>query len=104
MLFTDASDDGYGGYLVRRGGQDVVSGKFGEFEINKSSTFRELAAVKFALCSLQSVIASESISIFTDNFSASRILSVGISKNHLQKLAIDIFKICLQRNIRLIPQ
>ena len=104
MLFTDASEDGYGGFLVKRGGHAVVAGKFGAIDLTTSSTHRELAAVKYALQSLTSVLTNESITIFTDNFSASRILAVGSSKSHLQRLAIDIFRICLRNNVRLIPQ
>ena len=67
MLFTDASEDGYGGFLVKRGGHAVVAGKFGALDL---ATHRELATVKYALQSLESVLINESINIFTDNFSA----------------------------------
>ena len=102
MLFTDASEDGYGGFLVKRGGHAVVAGKFGALDLAKSSTHRELAAVKYPLQSLESVLINESINIFTDNFSASRILEVGSSKSHLQRLALDIFQVSAIMNGRLV--
>ena len=104
MLFTDASDNGYGGFLIKREGHEVAAGKFGYHDMAQSSTHRELAAVKYALQSLVSLLANESITVFTDNFAASRILAVGSSKKPLQTLALDIFVICLHNNIRLLPQ
>ena len=102
ILFTDASDDGYGGYLVKRAGQAVVVGKFSEHAQSMSSTMRELLAVQYSLQSLTSLLANESVRVYVDNFSASRILTVGSAKSHLQAIAINIFQICLFYNIKLI--
>ena len=82
ILFTDASDDGYGGYLVKRAGHVVVVGKFSELEHRTSSTTRELLAVKYSLESLASKLAHESVRAYVDNFAASRILTVGSAKEH----------------------
>ena len=68
-----------------------------------SSTFRELLAVKYSLQSLSASFANESIRVYVDIFSASRILTVVSAKIHLQALALKMFQICLNNNIRLLP-
>ena len=104
MMFTDASDHGYGGFLLRRIGKNVVVGKFDDQEREISSTARELLAVKYVLQSLHNSIAHTSIRVYVDNFASSRILAVGSSKPHLQKLAMEIFTIALSNDIRIMPQ
>ena len=102
ILFTYASDEGYGGFLVKRMGKTIVAGKFSTEESSTSSTMRELLAVKYSLQSLTSQLENESVRIYVDNFAASRILTVGSAKFHLQDIAITIFKICLTHNIKLL--
>lgn len=104
IVFTDASSAGYGGFLLKHVGKAVVVGKFAEHERIMSSTFRELLAVKYVLQSITSSIEHTSIRIYVDNFASSRILSVGSSKPHLQQLALEIFKIALSNDIRILPQ
>ena len=103
IMFTDASDSGYGGFIAERLGNTVCVGKFQEKERDESSTTRELTAVKYVLGSFGSILQNESIQINVDNLNACRILSVGSSKQHLQSLALDIFLYCLLHNIRLQP-
>ena len=91
MLFTVASEDGYGGFLVKRGGHAVVAGKFGILDLATSSPPRTR-------------VGQVRLTVVTDNFPASRILDVGSSKSQLQRLALDIFQICLRNNVRIIPQ
>jgi hypothetical protein len=104
IVFCDASDHGYGGFLLRYLGKDVFRGKFGHDEITLSSTNRELRAVKYALSSLQSSLAHSSVRVYVDNYATSRILTVGSRRPHLQKIAMEIFKICLHSDIRVLPQ
>ena len=40
--------------------------------------------------------------MYVDNFAASRILTVGSARSHLQEIALSIFQICLSYNIKLI--
>ena len=49
IVFCDASDHGYGGFLLRHLGKVVFRGDFSNFEISLSSTNRELRAVKYAV-------------------------------------------------------
>ena len=39
--------------------------------------------------------------VFTDNENASRIISVGSRRQHLQCLALDIFQLCLVNDIQI---
>ena len=50
-VYSDASDSGFGGYYVQCG-LDLVSGVWSREEMQTSSTFREILAVKFVLLSL----------------------------------------------------
>ena len=49
-------------------------------------------------------MTDQAIQINIDNFNATRILTIGSSKPHLQRLAIEIFHDCLSNNIKLIPE
>ena len=103
ILFTDASEYAYGGYLLQRLGKIICHGRFDHHQVGKSSTERELLAIKYCLESFAQAIRHEAINIRTDNFSASRILEIGSPKPHLQALAIRIFEICVKNDIRLFP-
>ena len=104
MVFTDASSTGYGGFYVSKLGQHICTGEFTNSEANSSSTFRELLAVKLVLQSYGEELSGQSIQINVDNQAATRILSVGSSKEHLQEVALDIFHYCLKNDIRLTPE
>ena len=95
---------GYGGFTVHKLQKLICSGKFTFREKQQSSTFRELLAVKFVLQSYAKILSNQAIQINIDNFSATRILEIGSSKEHLQKLAMDIFYHCLRNNIKITPQ
>ena len=47
MIFSDASDTGYGGYLVHKLGQHICAGRFVPGEADMNSTYRELFAVEY---------------------------------------------------------
>lgn len=104
IVFTDASQSGYGGFTMSKLGRLICAGKFTIHETQQSSTFRELLAVKKVLQSYDSILSNQAIQINTDNFSASRILTIGSSKEPLQNLALDIFYHCLRNNIKLTPE
>ena len=91
ILFTDASDYAYGGYLLKRLGKIVCHGKFDSKQRSGSSTERELLAIQYCLESFATLLRHEAVSVRTDNFAASRIVEIGSSKPHLQILASKIF-------------
>ena len=66
-----------------------------------SSTYRELLAVKLVLQSYGDKLKGQSIQVNIDNLAATRILTVGSAKDHLQKIALDIFYYCVTNDIKL---
>ena len=104
MIFTDASDSGYGGFAVDKLGTHICTGKFTSEETHTSSTVRELLAVKFVLKSYGSLLESKTIQVNIDNQAATRILAFGSAKIHLQSIALDIFHYCIKHDIKLLPQ
>ena len=103
LMFTDASKDGYGGFILKRLNKEVSFKKFKAVE-NKSSTHRELLAVKYALDSFKEVLQNQSVQVNIGNSSVCRILSAGNAKPYLQNIAIDVFNFCSKFNSKLIPQ
>ena len=101
---SDASQGGYGGFTISRLGTLICAGKFTPHETQLSSTFRELLAVKLVLQSYADILSNQAIQINIDNFSASRILTIGSSKPHLQQLSTEIFHYCSKNNIKLSPE
>ena len=70
-------------------------------EASKSSTWRELAAIDFAIEGFSSLLESSHVKWYTDNQAAEKIVDVGSMKPHLHKLVIKIFGACLKSKIKL---
>ena len=104
LMFTDASDHGYGGFILKRLNKEVCFAKFKDCEKQTSSTHRELLAVKYVLDSFGEMLRNQSIQVNIDNSSACRILSVGSAKPYLRNIAIDVFNFYSRFNFNLIPQ
>ena len=98
VVYSDASDTGFGGYFVQCG-LDLVSGVWSDDETRSSSTFREIMAVKFVLLSLVHHLSGLTVKWFTDNQNVPGIISSGSSKDHLQSEAVSIFNICCNHGI-----
>ena len=103
VVFSDASDTGYGGYVVEHG-SSVAYGQWTKHEAQQSSTWRELAAVLQVLKSVAAKLANFRVRWFTDNQNVARILSVGSKKPLLHALATKVFTLSVQHNIRLEPE
>ena len=103
VVYSDASDTGYGGYVVEHG-SCVSYGQWTDSEASQSSTWRELAAVLQVLMGVAKKLANYRVRWFTDNQNVSRILTVGSKKAQLHELALKIFSIAVQNNIRLEPE
>ena len=104
LVFTDASDDGYGGFILKRLNREVCSAKSKDCKKQTSSTHRELLAVKYVLDSFGEMLRNQSVQVNINNSSACRILTVGSAKPYLQNIAIDVFSFCSKFNIKLISQ
>ena len=100
IVFSDASDSGYGGYSVEVGPQ-FVHGTWSEHEAQLSSTWRELKAVYQVLCSLAPKLKGHIVKWFTDNQNVTRIVQSGSKKPHLQDGAMAIYEVCFQNGIKL---
>ena len=91
VVYSDASDIGFGGYIVETP-INIAHGMW--FDIQNvvrgnSSTRKELTAVKKVILSLIHFLESKKITWFTDNQNAVSIVSKGSTKTVLQKLALD---------------
>ncbi len=98
LVYSDASDTGYGGYLVEHGAH-VAQGMWTPDESKLSSTWRELQAVALVLESIAPKLAHTNIRWFTDNQNVVRIISVGSKKEHLQQVAMRIFSFCFANRV-----
>ena len=85
-------------------GESISRGKFSESEAGKSSTRRELLRTfENGLSSSAELIQSRILKHRTDNQNVARLLSVGSRKPEVQELVTDIFRLCIQNNIQLVP-
>ena len=66
-----------------------------------SSTWRELAAIVFALESFAPILEGSLVKWFTVSQTAARIIEVGSLKLDLHRLAIKIFQFCAEHSIHL---
>lgn len=62
-----------------------------------SSTWRELRAIELALASFKDSLVNKDVKWFTDNQSCVKIVQSGSMKHHLQSLAYNIFKMCVEQ-------
>ena len=102
LLFTDASDAGWGAYLGSDHLSDLWSPDVSLFLINH----QELLAVFLAIRSFLHLLQGRSVSLFTDNTSA---LSYprkegGTRSSTLNSVAQEIFRLCESNDVRLLPQ
>ena len=74
----------------------MCKNNFNFIEETKSSTWRELQAIKYSLDSMK----KKHVKWYTDNYASSIIAKSGSNKRELQDLVIEIFKITFKRNIR----
>ena len=66
IVYSDASDCGYGGYSVEID-PEVAHGSWSKEEAILSSTWRELKAVYRVLCSLASKLKGHTVKWYSDN-------------------------------------
>ena len=98
--FSDASATGCGA-VISFDSQHVCHTLWESSEASKSSTWRELAAIDFAIESFSSVLESSRVKLYTDSQVASQIVDVCSMKPGLHNLTIKIFGACLTSKIKL---
>ena len=103
VVFTDASETGYGGYSATIDGS-VVSAMWTDEDIGRSSTHRELKAIYYVCLSYVSQLRNRKVKFFTDNQGAARIVQIGSPIGELQQIALAIFNVCLTNHIQLETQ
>ncbi len=103
VVYSDASDTGYGGYVVEHG-NCVSYGLWTADEAKQSSTWRELAAVHLVLKSVAPKLVNCRVRWFTDNQNVSRILVVGSRKPLLHAIALKVFSLVVSCQIHLEPE
>ena len=103
VVYSDASATGYGGFTVEHGCH-IAHGAWSDNQAAKSSTWRELRAVRMVLESLIPKLKNECILWFSDNQNVVRIMEIGSKKPELQEEAFAIFSIAAQNLIRIEPQ
>ena len=79
IVFSDASDIGYSGYIVEHSCY-AANGLWEDFVKTKSSTWRELVAVKRVLTDIAGRLVGQRVCWHTDNQNAARMLSIGSKK------------------------
>ena len=102
VVYSDASDTGFGGYKVQHGGY-IVHSQWSEVEAKESSTWRELQAVAEILEAVAAKLANHRVRWFTDNQNVVRIILVGSKKEKPQLEALRIFRLSLQHCIKVEP-
>ena len=100
IVYSDASETGFGRYLVRCG-EHKVTGSWQEHQKLYSPTLRDLFAVKYVIISLIDKLSGSSIKWHTDNKNVALILNIGSKKQHLQS---EIMQISINIDIEWIPR
>lgn len=100
VVYSDASNTGYGGYVVEHG-PSTVHGQWTLEEARQSSTWCDLTAVWQVLRSVAVKLSNTRVRWFTDNQNVVRILQVGSKQAHLQSIAVRIFSLSVHWQIRL---
>jgi len=107
-IFCDASDVGFGGFCCAELGtqleQNEMSGNWIPSEEVQSSTWRELECVNRVVNNFVYTIENKKVKLNSDNKNVEHILKVGSKKQNLQKIAVDIHKVCNENNITLVTK
>ena len=104
IAFSDASDTGYGGYIMHDGNVDQISsGTWKDSESKESSTWRELAAIGRLLPEFAEALRGRVVQWNVDNKNVVFILRGGSMKPVLQEMAVLISQMLMTYSISLIP-
>ena len=101
-LYTDASDQGWGGSL----GENQVSGLWSEEELLLSINHRELLAVDKSIAAFREQVRGQNLALFSDNTTAVAYLKKmgGTKSSTLNTISQVILRSCEELKITLLPQ
>ena len=94
---------GGGGYYMQVAGI-IVKGQWSREQRERSSTWRELMATYLVPAAYIKHLRERTTKHHTDNQNTEQILVIGSMKQHLHQLATNIYKICKDNSIILIPE
>ena len=98
VIFSDASANGCAAFI--QGTDLVFQRNWSLDESEKSSTWRELAAIKFSIEAFGTCLSKQRVRWHTDSQNAVRIIQVGSMVRELQDLALSVFLFTAQRQIQ----
>jgi hypothetical protein len=101
VVYSDASGTGCGAHV--NFDNRIFQANWSEAESAKSSTWRELAAVKLALSSYIEQMKGSHVAWYTDNQNVVTIIECGSKVRELQDLALDIYVLCSTNKVCVTP-
>ena len=100
VVYSDTSATGCGAHLDINGEQ-VCNKQWDLEERRKSSTWRELSAILFALHSFLPLLIGSYVKWFSDSQSACKIIQIGSMRSDLHATALKFFQFCANNGIEL---
>lgn len=100
LVYSDASNLGPGSYIVNCR-DSVYRSLWSESEKHKSSTFREVKAVRLALRAYGDILQGRTVKWFSDSQSCVKVIQAGSTKSDLQLESLKFFDLCIKWNIDL---
>ena len=97
IVYSDASISACGSFITLDA--KVFHQNWSDFERSESSTFRELPAVFLSLQALIDSLSARTVVWYTDNQNVARIVNVGSKVPALQRMALDIHRLCLLASV-----
>ena len=102
IVYSDASEVARASYIYFGvAGFPVAHRNFDDLEMSRSSTWRELKSVSFALSCFAPILHNSSVKLYTDNKTVAFITDSGSNKPHLNAIAKGIFCLTSANGIRL---
>ena len=103
VVYSDASQFGYGGYVVSDMQNLVSQRQWSADEKGKSSTWQEPRAVYYMLTSIGHIRTGHKVQWYTDNQNVTCIIDRGSREPDLQTLAEEIVNLCNNHRVSVIP-
>ena len=97
-VYSDASSTGLGAVTS---GEVQCHRNFSFDEQRKSSTWRELTALFYALKTFQKLLHRKQAVCCVDNFATSRIVEIGSPNSELHSIALKIFDFCQENSVEI---